>query len=327
MSTTPTGIKRALLIGINYLSNNQARLYGCIEDVKNVQAMLIDAYGYSFRNIVVLRDDDPSKMPTKANILIALQAIVSASGPNDEIWFHYSGHGTQIRDTNGDESDGLDEAIVPVNYKTAGMIGDDDLYQLIRGIRCRAFLAFDSCHSGSVCDLQYSINYTKGTFAKSVSSQKWVSNSNIVVMSGCRDSQTSADSYDTDFREYGGAFTISLMDSLRRNNHTVDLMKLYNDVCFELISAKYDQIPVLSSSSPTPTYTFARPLITTGTSTSSSASMTVVKGKSVSFAPNVEDATRPPVVATSATPVAPLSVAFSLNTNPRRTSNQKMRFF
>ena len=59
--------KRALLIGINYIKSPNARLYGCIEDIKNVQNMLMDAYGYAAQNITVLRDDDGNKMPTKAN--------------------------------------------------------------------------------------------------------------------------------------------------------------------------------------------------------------------------------------------------------------------
>ena len=251
--------KRALLIGINYIKSPNARLYGCIEDVKNVQNMLIDAYGYSSQNITVLRDDDPTKMPTKANIWIALQSIIAASGQTDEIWLHYSGHGTQIRDTNGDEADRLDEAIVPVDYLTAGMIGDDDLFQLVRSIRCRAFLVFDSCHSGSVCDLQYSINYVNGSFAKSISSSKSIANPQIVLLSGCRDAQTSADAYDDTAKEAGGALSISLVDALRKNGHNADIMKIYNDVCYGLMSAKYTQIPVLSSSAVAPTWRFARP--------------------------------------------------------------------
>lgn len=221
--------------------------------------MLMDAYGYASQNITVLRDDDPTKMPTKANIWIALQSIVAASGPTDEIWFHYSGHGTQIRDINGDEADGLDEAIVPVDYLTVGMIGDDELFNLVRSIRCRAFLVFDSCHSGSVCDLQYSINYVNGSFSKSVSSSKSIANPQIVLLSGCRDAQTSADAYDNTAKEAGGALSISLVDALRKNGHNADIMKIYNDVCYGLMSAKYTQIPVLSSSTLLPTWRFARP--------------------------------------------------------------------
>ena len=274
-----SGTKRALLIGINYLTSPTVRLNGCLNDVVNIENMLMDAYGYKQSNIIVLRDDDPSHMPTRNNILLALQNIVAVSAANDEIWVHYSGHGTQSIDKNGDEPDGLDEAIVPVDYLTAGMISDDILYDFVKNVKCRAFFGFDSCHSGTICDLQYNINYISGTFTKTTVSSKVIPNPNIVVMGGCRDAQTSADSYDTAEFEAGGAFTISLLDCLRKNNHTVELMKLYNDICFELISAKYAQIPVLSTTVLNPVWIFSRPIPTasgiavlSGTSTAAAAS-------------------------------------------------------
>jgi hypothetical protein len=185
--------------------------------------------------------------------------MIAVSAPNDELWFHYSGHGTQLRDTNGDESDRLDEAIVPEDFQTSGMITDDDLFMLIRNIRCKAFLVFDSCHSGSVCDLQYSINYVSGSFSRAITSSKTIANPNIVLLSGCRDAQTSADAYDNVAKVFGGALTMTLTSVLRRNRHSAEIMKVYNDVCYELIRQKYDQIPVLSSSVFTPVLNFSRP--------------------------------------------------------------------
>jgi len=255
-----SGTKRALLIGINYLKSTDSRLNGCIEDVKNVRGVLIDAYGYLPKHITLLRDDDSLKMPTKSNIMTALQSIIAVSGDKDELWIHYSGHGSRIRDTNSDEFDGLDEVIVPVDYLTTGVITDDELFNMVRNIRGRAFLVFDSCHSGSICDLQYSINYVNGSFSKMVSSNKRIANPNIVVMSGCRDSQTSADAYDNSAKEFGGALTIVLIDALRTNQHNVDILKVYNDTCYSLIRAGYEQIPVLSSSVAEPNYLFNRPL-------------------------------------------------------------------
>lgn len=37
-----------------------------------------------------------------------------------------SGHGGQTQDLDGDEDDGYDEVIYPVDFKTAGHITDDD---------------------------------------------------------------------------------------------------------------------------------------------------------------------------------------------------------
>lgn len=71
---------------------------------------------------------------------------------------HYSGHGTQIRDTNGDEADGFDEALVPYDYTSAGCILDDELFRIVvRPLRDGVTLTslMDCCHSGTILDLPY----------------------------------------------------------------------------------------------------------------------------------------------------------------------------
>lgn len=72
------------------------------------------------------------------------------SRPGDSLWFSFSGHGSQIKDYNGDEADGMDETILPVDYKTAGHIVDDDLYAIVRRITrgARLTVLLDACHSG-----------------------------------------------------------------------------------------------------------------------------------------------------------------------------------
>ena len=50
--------------------------------------------------------------------------------PNDSLFFHYSGHGGQTKDLDGDEGDGYDETIYPVDFRYAGHIVDDEIRQL-----------------------------------------------------------------------------------------------------------------------------------------------------------------------------------------------------
>jgi len=256
-------IKRAILIGCNYTATPSAKLQGCIRDVLNVSYTLIDAYGYRPENITILRDDVKTALPTRANILATLKSAMSASANYSELWIHYSGHGTQVRDTNGDESgpggDGRDEVIVPSDFQKAGMITDDEIYAILNTSKCRTLVFFDSCNSGSACDLPYSINYTKGSFVKSLSSRNTaMPNANIIMMSGCRDPQTSADAYNDFAKSAEGAFTMSFLGALRKNDHNADIMKIYGDVCSALIQNRFTQIPVLSSSAQTPAYQFSR---------------------------------------------------------------------
>lgn len=245
MSTT----KKALLIGCNY-PNQSNRLYGCINDVINIANTLVDAFDYDLNNITVLRDDSKSSnnVPTRSNIMNHLNALANNSGHLSEIWIHYSGHGSQIRDNNKDENDNLDEIIMPTDFKNAGSITDDDIFNILKNIssRCRVILCFDSCHSGSICDLTYGFQ-TNGT--PFTMSNKKLTNPNLYCFSGSKDAQTSADTYSNIESRNVGAFTTVFLYCLRLNHFNVDAVKLYADICKLITANGFQQIPQFSSSS------------------------------------------------------------------------------
>lgn len=248
--------KRALLIGSNYTATPYVQLSGCINDIIHMRNTLIDAYGYKDENIIMLRDDDKTRLSTKANILSNLERMVATSVAGDTLWVHYSGHGTQVQDKDGDETDKLDECIVPCDFNTAGLITDDDLFAIIKNAKCKMMIMLDSCHSGTGIDLQYSINYNALT--KSVNNSKSIPNPNIIMISGCQDSQTSADAFDTMSKRGVGAFTQTLLETLRFNDHNIALLPLYFSLCANLRAYGFTQIPVLSSTVASPTFQFAK---------------------------------------------------------------------
>ncbi len=58
----------------------------------------------------------------------------------------------------GDEADGYDETIFPVDFRSSGQIIDDELCaKLVRPMRhgVTASVLMDCCHSGTVLDLPY----------------------------------------------------------------------------------------------------------------------------------------------------------------------------
>ena len=68
------------------------------------------------------------------------------------------GHGGQTKDLDGDEEDGYDEVIYPVDFRQVGHIVDDEMHRIMvmplqPGVRLTAI--FDSCHSGTALDLPY----------------------------------------------------------------------------------------------------------------------------------------------------------------------------
>jgi hypothetical protein len=72
---------------------------------------------------------------------------------SDNLVLFYVGHGTTVRDTGGDETDGQDEAFVFDD----GTISDDELIKhLIENKKAGSHLTLvtDACHSGSIWDIQ-----------------------------------------------------------------------------------------------------------------------------------------------------------------------------
>jgi len=121
----------------------------------------MDVHGFEEDNITLLLDDGNHTAPTKENILAAYKQIIAETQSGDAIFLHYSGHGTKLRDDDntGEEADGYDEALVPLDFNEgAGMIRDDDLYEiLVKPLAHGAHMVslMDCCHSGTVLDLPY----------------------------------------------------------------------------------------------------------------------------------------------------------------------------
>ncbi|EQC27990.1 hypothetical protein SDRG_14265 [Saprolegnia diclina VS20] len=150
--------KKALFIGINYY-NTEAELRGCVKDVENLSNFVHEKCGFPTNTMRKLTDDGNGyALPTRANILSGMRWLVQGAKAGDSLFFHFSGHGSQEEDANGDEADGMDETICPVDYATAGMISDDEMHALLcaplpAGVKLTAI--FDCCHSGSALDLPF----------------------------------------------------------------------------------------------------------------------------------------------------------------------------
>ena len=72
-------------------------------------------------------------------------------GPGDVAVFQYAGHGSQVADDDGDETDAFDEVFVPVDYHTGALLLDDDLAGLLQELQPGALMTLfmDCCHSGT----------------------------------------------------------------------------------------------------------------------------------------------------------------------------------
>jgi len=284
-------MKKALFIGINYINETDITLNGCIDDVINMRNMLIDAYDYDPSNILTLRDDDIHSIhqPTCNNIINNLKKLANESDKLDELWVHYSGHGSQITDNKSLNADKMENILVPVDYTSKGFILDIELLAIVKTIKCKTILLFDSCHSGTMCDLPWSIEYKNPlNYTVTHINNVVINNPNIFMFSGCKDSQTSDDSYSSENQQYVGAFTDAFLHSLRKNRHNVAYKVLYRDICENLAQNGFTQMPIFSSSSKEPNLIFTRanglnvPVIMTKAAPVTNASNAAIK-KNMSF--------------------------------------------
>ena len=88
---------------------------------------------------------------TCMDVQAALDQLVSNTQPGDTLFFHFSGHGTQVPSDDPSETDGLDEAIVPTDMN---IIVDDDLRVILCKVPLGSHLTMlaDCCHSGTMLD-------------------------------------------------------------------------------------------------------------------------------------------------------------------------------
>jgi hypothetical protein len=137
--------KKALCIGINNYPGTHMDLNGCINDA-NDWSDALSARGFSVSKLL----DDQA---TKAAMQAAIGNLIVKAAKNDSLVITFSGHGTYQPDTDGDEVDGLDEALCPYDLQTNGAALIDDEIKTLFAARkpgVRIVLLADSCHSGTV---------------------------------------------------------------------------------------------------------------------------------------------------------------------------------
>ena len=104
-----------------------------------------------------------------------------------------------------------------------------------------------------------SIQYKSPVSYSSIKNNNVVlNNPNIFVFSGCRENQTSADTYSDVLGEAVGAFTNAFIECLRKSRHNTSLLLLYRDICVTLANSGFGQVPVLSLSAVPSTFVLTR---------------------------------------------------------------------
>lgn len=231
-------MKKAICVGINNYSGIGNDLRGCVNDA-NDWASMLDFAGYQTK---IILDADA----TRQKILSELDNLVTSAAPGDEIVFTYSGHGTSVADTSGDESDAYDEAL----YVYDGILLDDELREVIRKMNPEAHLIVisDSCFSGSVTRVEAAA-LTTPRFVETDKippdakpKKRFLSEEEMIeiLISGCSDSEYS---YDAQINgRWNGAMTAYATFVMRKGQ---TYKEFYQKLRERLPSGDYPQTPQL----------------------------------------------------------------------------------
>lgn len=148
--------------------------WGTISSDKDIPLITNALKQQGFSDIKIIQDAEA----TKEGIIKAITDLTTRAQKGDVVVFHYSGHGQQIADDNGDEMDGYDESLVPFDahmryekgvYEGEKHLRDDELDALFIKLRMKIgetgnlLVILDACHSGTATR---GLAKARGTFEK-----------------------------------------------------------------------------------------------------------------------------------------------------------------
>ncbi len=263
--------KKALLTGVNRYQIPGADLRGCVNDVRNMQSVLTTYYGFKSADISLLTDTAATTKAMRAGIA----ALVKGARRGDVLVLHYSGHGSNVPDNDGDEADHRDEIVCPTDLDWKDPMRDDWLRKtfdkLPAGVNLTVIM--DCCHSGTNTraiqppDAPSIPRYLPNPWdimaaesgralrgkvvgqlrasSRAARKKSDVVKANIpeVLVAGCRDTQTSADAYIAG--SYNGALTYYLVAAIKDANGKLTYGQLHERTVQKLKRGGYDQVPQL----------------------------------------------------------------------------------
>lgn len=152
--------KRAFLVGISHydtaLTGYQWNNINGVEDI-NLLNPILKKQGFS---VTILLDE----LATFDNIVSTIAQFTNKTRRGDIVYLHFSTHGQPVEDLNGDEEDGWDESIVPIDaykmykkgtYEGQKHLTDDLLNKYVKKLREKIgptgflYVVIDACHAGT----------------------------------------------------------------------------------------------------------------------------------------------------------------------------------
>jgi len=278
------GSRRALLVGIDRyvptdfpggesagrsIGRRWKDLKGAVNDVHALREVLIHRFGFRSRDVLVLEN----QAATRQAILAAFeQHLIAPARPGDHSFFFYAGHGSRIRNSRSTELDGKDETVVPADGNAqAGndVIIDirdkewDRLFTQVLDHGAWLTALFDSCHSGSISrgavplaastrfldederDIATILPPDAPAHPPGMEPEK--REGALIISAAQEDQQAKEMLYVAgQSREWHGAFSLALIQSLNELSPHVTVDRLFERVTARLVAEGYQQEPTLA---------------------------------------------------------------------------------
>ena len=148
----------ALVIGVGTYKNPRVPpLPGASADAQRMYDYLIGEQGPAFpsSNVCLLINENANKK----NVIDAFSTLTDRAEKGDTVVFYYAGHGSQVKDANNDESDGMDETFLVYDARAEDSSGrrisdlrDDEFNDMLSALHKKTkniTVILDSCNSGT----------------------------------------------------------------------------------------------------------------------------------------------------------------------------------
>jgi hypothetical protein len=263
--------KKALLVGINRYRIPGADLRGCVNDVKNLKRVLMRSYAFKGDDITVLTDFAATKKAIESGI----RKLVRGARKGDVVLVHFSGHGSNVPDDDGDEADSRDEILCPTDLDWKYPFRDDWLRKTFDSVRTGVSLTVitDCCHSGTITravqppdapiierylpspwdlvavesgrSLRGSVKTELRKSALASRRKRDIVEVDLpeVLITGCRADQTSADA--SIGGSFNGALTFNLIAAIEDAKPSITYRELHGATTANLKRGRFDQVPQL----------------------------------------------------------------------------------
>ena len=250
----PNGRRVSFHIGINNYPGTANDLRGCVNDANNWERILREIYGFKTFKLT-------DRQATYSNVVKTMNRVIYRvrQDKNAHVVITFSGHGTNVRDVNGDEEDRRDEELCLYDR----LLIDDELREILSKIAgvCKLTFISDSCHSGTVTrSFLNSLYEEDAPMARYLPPQdddeafdsghtnvtkkifQPVEGMNEVLLTGCRSSEYSYDAkIDGQFQGAMSAHAIKILKA----NPDINYADLHELIRKDLPSRRYPQTPQL----------------------------------------------------------------------------------